>query len=243
MSEGGGGRIFDLVRRAHGELFNAPTWSVGKRGPALSFNASTQHANLGAPDHLQFGTGPFSFMVWFKTSASRRETLLQRFNYDGTGVVEHGYLLHVLADGKLRAVASTNGSNLCGVDSLAAVNNGQWHQAIAVRSGATVRLYLDGVDQGGPAPFSTGSVADTNATEPLRLGHPGELTAITNYFSGQLDTLIFWNRALSAAEVQPLSAEPDAMFAPRGVRQWFFPTAISVKVPPHLLLSGRAPGI
>jgi hypothetical protein len=65
-------------------------------------------------------------------------------------------------------------------------------------SGATVHLYVDGVDR-----TSDSSASPLVAgTSPLRLGRDGA----GNYLAGALDDLRFFNRALTPAEVAAIFA-------------------------------------
>jgi Concanavalin A-like lectin/glucanases superfamily len=101
------------------------------------------------------------------------------------------------ASGQLRLVARHGDGVSFGTDVLStlAIPLDRWVHLATVHQGTTVTLYVDG------QPAGTGSTARTiGAASVERLfivGHAGS-------FSGLIDDLAFYARALSAAEVQQL---------------------------------------
>jgi hypothetical protein len=73
----------------------------------------------------------------------------------------------------------------------------QWHQVVLVRDGPAVRVYLDGrmeIETTAPADFPAG-------LEQLFFG--GRSDNESNW-EGRLDEIAFFDRALSAAEIERL---------------------------------------
>ena len=77
-----------------------------------------------------------------------------------------------------------------------------WYYAVATYDGATMRLYLNGVQVGSIA--KTGAVA-TSAAVPVSIGRSPEGS---NYASGALDDVRIYNRALGATEINAIMNEP-----------------------------------
>ena len=82
-----------------------------------------------------------------------------------------------------------------------------WAHLAATYDGATVRLYVNGVQVASRA--KTGTIA--TSTNPLQIG--GD-SIYGQYFAGRIDEVRIYNRALSVAEIQsdmntPLIAPPD----------------------------------
>ncbi len=102
--------------------------------------------------------------------------------------------------------ASETGVVAHGTDYAATVIDGQWHQVGFVYDGALVSVYIDG-RVGSTTAALTGDLYNT--TYPLRIGG---LTYYDAGFTGSLESLCLWNRALSPSEIQSLYADPYQMF-------------------------------
>jgi hypothetical protein len=76
-----------------------------------------------------------------------------------------------------------------------------WHHVVAVGDGANIRIYFDGTlaGTGGSAAANYG-----NSSFPFNIGGGGIFDADGNFFNGQIDEVVVYHRALSAAEVQTL---------------------------------------
>ena len=75
--------------------------------------------------------------------------------------------------------------------------DGNWHHLAVTFDGNTMYLYLDGVQK------NTTSTTLNTGTGALNIGRS---VSAGYYFSGTLDDIRVYNRALSAAEVQSLAA-------------------------------------
>jgi len=80
------------------------------------------------------------------------------------------------------------------VSSKTTVTDNAWHQVAVTKNGASVHLYIDGVDQ-------TGSVANQplqNNTLPLTIGQSSN----TAFWNGRIDDVSLYRRDLSATEIK-----------------------------------------
>ena len=102
---------------------------------------------------LKFGTGNFSVSAWVKTSdandGAQKEHVFVGANRFGVG---EAWLLEI-GDGsdgnKAKFVFATFGTGSSGyVVSTATINDGAWHRLVAVRSGTSILLYVDGAAAG-----------------------------------------------------------------------------------------------
>lgn len=78
----------------------------------------------------------------------------------------------------------------------------QWHHVVCVGDGTSIKIYIDG------RLASTGGMATANygtSTSPFRIGGGGILDASGNFFTGQIDDVRIYERALSAAEIGELA--------------------------------------
>lgn len=72
-----------------------------------------------------------------------------------------------------------------------------WHHVVATKDGATLKLYIDGVDVTGTATNST----MTDAAQYWAIGAERFGGGITSPFTGSLDEMAIYNRALTPVEV------------------------------------------
>ncbi len=79
------------------------------------------------------------------------------------------------------------------------VNDGRWHHVCATWDGAIKRLYIDGVQEASAAWSGT---LNTNAL-PVMIGENAGATG--RHWNGWLDEVLYYRRALTAAQVQELA--------------------------------------
>jgi hypothetical protein len=80
----------------------------------------------------------------------------------------------------------------------ASYSNGQWHYAVVTYDGSTaVRLYIDGVQVSSIS--TSGAIPDKTGTQPVRIG--ANSLALNGFFTGNVDEVRVWNRALSGTEI------------------------------------------
>jgi len=189
----------------HGNVHKAKWTTEGKFGGAYEFDGKSAYIqrDYDARCGLFPKNTPLTLAAWFRTPAgSPREAVILATHYAGVG---DGYYLGV--PGHLgRRVAWSIAQYDQVTRSRRAVNDGQWHQAVAVWDGEQRSLYVDGDLQG------SGRVAGPVSylhRPPFRVGHThndnGERSRDEiYYFKGTIDEVMVFNRALSAAQVKAL---------------------------------------
>ena len=79
----------------------------------------------------------------------------------------------------------------------ASYSDGQWHYAVVTYDGSTaVRLYIDGVQV---SSLSTSATPDNTGIQTVRIG--ANSLALNGFFTGNVDEVRVWNRALSSTEI------------------------------------------
>lgn len=187
----------------NGTLTNGPTYDSANGG-SIVFDGTDDFILGPSSTNLNFGTENYTLNAWFKTNTSVRRTILSRFDYNGTGTIERGYYIDVLATGKIRTAFESNGANYRVTDSNTSVNTNVYFYVSVTRTNATtINVYINGVFEtsntiilGTPsnidvvtAPFSIARVATYQT--PIGL----------NNFIGDIPSVQIYNRALSAQEV------------------------------------------
>jgi hypothetical protein len=159
----------------------------GKFGTALSFNGANALITINDSASLHLTTG-MTLEAWVNPSAvnSNWRDVIYKGN-------DNYYLEGTSASGGAPAMGGTfSSSPLYGPAALAA---NTWSHLAATYDGATVRLYVNGVQVASRA--QTGNIA--TSSNPLQIG--GD-TDYGQYFSGIIDDVRVYNRALSASEIQ-----------------------------------------
>jgi glucose/arabinose dehydrogenase/PKD repeat protein len=199
LGEGSGTTTADTSgNNSTGTLVNAPAWTTGQYGNALSFSGSN-YVNLGNPPSLQL-TGSMTLTAWIRISSNPFD--------DGAIVAKlgpAGWQLKTSPDTGSRTAAiqiSSNGSDSIQRYSSSVLAANTWYHVAGVYdAGArTLSIYVNGVlDNGvlaGTVPSSQyNSSYGVNIAQ--RTGNPG-----TFNFLGTIDEVHVFNRALTASEIQ-----------------------------------------
>lgn len=229
-------------RKDVGAVVNQPAWVPDPDGgTALSFNQLGAQVDFGvaADGHLDFGTSQsFSLTARFQTSAAGTARLVGKGVEATSGAA--GYFLGI-SDGHLTAGIGSGDAQSTSLvfQTGAAFNNGQWHHVAATfdRSAQQARLYVDGILQPvsvvvGSAGVSQGAFVDlstasgltaTRADAALRIGAMD--LAGTGLFTGVLDNVGLFSKALTALEVQALAGKQNNL-PPVVAIDWPLPAAV-----------------
>jgi hypothetical protein len=154
---------------------------------ALDFDGSDDDINLGRP--LIAAAGTISF--WLKTSES---TAFARPLSDAGGQV---YVRFRGSTGTLEAQLNDGGTNFTSTSTLV-VNDDEWHHVVITWDSTTLRLYVDGAEEG---TIAAGAIADVT-TYDMSVGFDGG----AGYIEMLADDVRIYDRALSASEVSALAA-------------------------------------
>ena len=177
----------------NGTLTNGPVPAIGKIGQALNFDGVDDYVNVGTGLDQN---GEVTVSAWFKTTTiSGGARIIVANSNSSLG----DYTLELnRTTGKLAALWD----NTVILTGNTAVSVNTWYHAVMVRSGSsgnwTATLYLNGVSDG-----SAITATDPNGTnQKTYIGaiHPGT----TFLFSGLIDEVRVYNRALTADEIKRL---------------------------------------
>jgi prepilin-type N-terminal cleavage/methylation domain-containing protein len=179
-----------------GTLVNSPTWKSGSdciSGSCLSFNGSNQYINLDNPVSLQI-TGNQTIEMWLKPASldARRNPYAKAYGGEGTITQETNGSLNYYY-----GIAGGNTTPYQGFGSGAGtVSIGTWSYVAIVRDLTNMKLrwYKNGnlLNEVG-ASYAAAATSSLNAC--IGAGY------VSNY-SGLIDEVRIYNRALSAAEIQ-----------------------------------------
>jgi len=172
----------------------------GPVGQALHFDGSSSYVQVTsslAAQQVYDLVGDLSLSLLIQTTnSSRTETLITKLASGGAG---SGYILRTTSLGTVQLAFGV--SNIAGGSNVATdvtkINDGNWHRVIAViKLGTSVTFYIDGQFS---STYTMNSVAGTASTF-LQFGldpYPPNGT----YFTGNMDEVRVYNRALSGSDV------------------------------------------
>ena len=183
-----------------GTIEGSPAWIPGVSGTALGFDGSRDYVATGKS--LLSDLTEFTIACWLKGDLS----LGDRSGLVGQNdCIEYG----VSAGNNIQIWSAGSGAvNLTWPYNATA----DWHHIVSVGDGQSVTIYLDGkpVVSGGTA------ITDTYGTStfPVNIGGGGIFDATDNWFTGDVDEIAIYQRALSAAEVVGLAGRTEPVAQP-----------------------------
>jgi len=188
-----GGKITDKSKSSNeGRSFGSRWVKAGKRGGACEFDGKGAYIDAGPSSSLKPDKA-FTYSIWLKCSESQTMKTILSCHTDAAGGVVLG-----IDDVEPNVMKFQLNSWPSRVTSKLALNDGIWHHIAAVYDGKILQLYVDGVLDG--AQF-----------HPGRLSYPpggrftiGKWFGGAQYFSGLLDEIMVYDRALSEKDIMRL---------------------------------------
>jgi type II secretory pathway pseudopilin PulG len=193
MDEGSGTAVADKSGNGNnGSLLSSPVWQAGdncKVGGCLSFDGLDDSVSIADTPALRLNSD-FSISFWYKVTGPAN-TYPGMVSKGGAGSPGTGYILFYGNSYPSAINLKRDGNQTANVNSAVTTS---WMLDTITYSGTTWKWYVNGsLVSSGAVSF----VANTN-TAPLLLGVANE------YGKGVMDDVRFYNRALSAAEVQAI---------------------------------------
>jgi hypothetical protein len=212
----------DAADGNHGSLQFGAGYSTGKHGKGSFFlEGQDDYVYVGPSNNLNFGENQnFTLEAWVRLhypQTDHDDVIMSKWDVEnGRKGVSKNYYWFTLErnTGKPKIYLGSNGEY--SLTATTGVDLGQWAHVAATRTGAVVRLYINGVlntsatlTAGSLAnndPFTIGGLYDTIFNPPVQPKHT---------FGGLIDEVGVYNRALSADEMRA-----RASFVPGPVAWW-----------------------
>jgi fibronectin type 3 domain-containing protein len=207
FDEGAGTTLGDASGNGYnGTLTNAPSWTTGRFGSALQFDASDDNNDdndprvvlgrtINIPDFpltISAWINPIDYDDWRGIISKRDSPVASDMRLD-IGLMEVSGRVYVFTGGQ--PYVFTGGSHAF----LYAPPVNTWTHLALVADSSGTRLYVNGVLQETFEVIALGTDASANTV----IGGTGEGSGGNNDpFKGKIDDLRIYNRALSAAEIQ-----------------------------------------
>jgi Concanavalin A-like lectin/glucanases superfamily len=189
--EEGGGTVEDDSGNKHTATIHGAEWTPhGRYGGAMEFDgAKDDYLSIAASEELDRTGEEFTIEAWVRpTGSSNRETILEKERGGGGPKYSYGLFLH--HEEPLGYFMGSEVGLLEGDED--AVPLDSWTHIAITDDGGFTRLYVDGeIEDTSPAVAVEGD-------GELRIGGNG---IAGEYFTGRIDEVRIYERALSAAEV------------------------------------------
>jgi len=208
FDEGSGTILRDSSGNGNDGTIHGATWTTGISGKALSFDGKDDYIDCGNDASLDI-TDEITIEAWVKRSATgimhivdRRPTAIKELNYD----------LGFYRDNKLRFYYRNSGDTAWhkwdSTDAYTDTTNWQHFALIfTFGDGSSIKAYRNGQIISGYWIEGNGNDAVINVDSPV---HIGRATNGVNPFSGIIDEVRIYNRALTADEIKAHYETPGA---------------------------------
>jgi hypothetical protein len=178
-----------------------PSSGTGYRyQPFLTVSSHNDVVSIPSTQSLKLSK--FSVSAWFKTT-SNFGSEASIVNKGGFGTDSSGnnmnYGIWMTSSERVQGGFETSGGSNQYATSPSSFNDGQWHHGVVTFDGSIVRLYVDGVLFGTRSTFTS---PETSGNHPLKIG--ANSRAVSNLFTGSIDEVGVWNRALLDTEIANL---------------------------------------
>ncbi|MEU9467290.1 sialidase family protein [Streptomyces avermitilis] len=179
----------------------------GVFGGALELDGADDAVRLPYHGELPLGTKDFTASLWFRYTATTGEQPLLWMGGIGTSQPQV-WLRGEPASNRVQGLITVrNGASApqsAFVRTTGAYNDGRWHHLALRRGGGALTLFLDGT------PISTADVpGSVSRNSPFGV-HIGQRMDSRAYFTGSIDEVRVYGRALSDAEITALRTDNEA---------------------------------
>jgi len=168
--------------------------STARIGNAVTFAGDNDYVKMG--DVLDMVTNDVSVSFWIKSSTTAVYWIFAK------AYASPYWGLRTDSSGKIVAVFYTGSGGEVNATSTTTISDGSWHHVAAVWDrDANVKLYVDGKLEGINSILSAKDT-DMSNTNPITLGaNCDQYYTCGNYFTGQLDEVKVFHKALTDAQV------------------------------------------
>ncbi len=210
FEDGSGSSFLDGMENGaynDGQLVGAPSWSEAVLGMGISFNGTSQFGYASDENSLDIAS-ELTISAWLQPKSAATQSLISK---SSTGTV-NGYELSLSSstDPNLQKVyfrinQASNGDLYQVTSTTQYPTDGAWIHAAATFDGKTMRIYINGVQEG-VLPAQGVSISQNDL--PLAIGAQFDGSTAQRFYSGAMDDIRIYNRALKSSEIAALANRP-----------------------------------
>jgi hypothetical protein len=219
FDEGAGGIAYDSAGDNDGTLVNGPVWTSGILDGALNFDGLDDYVDVADDPSLRFSQyDSFTLSLW--TAPAEGGWILSKmraaeqwgvFGYESAWSDSASAFSFIIDRSWYYSTTVTTGEG--------SAPAGDWYHVTAVYDNKDMKIYLNGA-LGGSGSFG-GGTGSTTPDKNLAIGTRSYDSIMTAFYSGDLDDVRIYGRALSAEEIRQLYEEglpePPRVFYVDGV--------------------------
>ncbi|MFH1294468.1 MAG: DUF2341 domain-containing protein, partial [Candidatus Aenigmatarchaeota archaeon] len=195
FNEWTGTTALDFVGTHTGTLQGA-TRTTGIVRNALDFSGSTYVSTNNYGSEF-FGSGPFTVSAWIRADATNSYRPIVCAGNPNSQPAMNMWL----QNSKIRFILrESGGTTLVNLYSTTTIATGSWYHVAVVRSGSSMKIYINGKLDNSITTGPVGNVGST--TYKLMIG---KMSYYGYYFDGKIDEVVIHNTALSAEEISYLN--------------------------------------
>jgi hypothetical protein len=188
----------DRIGDVDGMPQNDPGFAPGMVGQAFSFDGIDDTVSFGNAVG-NFGIKDFTIEFWVKTSSTRFEGVIGKRPDCGYGSF---FDFRIGVTGFLELSEDISTANYNRLSTSIALNDGVFHHVAITRQGNVASIFVDGIlDVAG----ATAAVTDIHNDADIVIGRSACVAGDgTDFFTGVLDEISLYDRALSASEISAI---------------------------------------
>ena len=176
-----------------GTLINGPTFN-SSNGGSIVFDGANDYGSIPNSSNLNIKTDGHSENVWVKVN----NTTTQRITYKRFGGFGYGYSLYIASNAIGYEILTPNRFIQMTTPT---ISSGLWYNvSVSISRSSTSYIYLNGVIAA-TGDYSSLSGLDITNTFPLTIAAVNPMIALSSYLNGNLNTVLMYNRTLSATEI------------------------------------------
>ena len=178
-------------------------------GASHRFNGSTDYLDVAASSDFAFGTGDFTVECWIYSGVNSLDNYYRRiYMTDGpTGNATGNFQISITPTSGVINLWENSGQ--LDVDGTTDVTNSRWNHIAAVRSGTTLKLYVNGVEELSTT-YSTSVTANSGSPRP-RIGNYDGGTGGGDFDGYMQDLRVYNGVAKYTSNFIPASTNPDIL--------------------------------
>ena len=202
--------LLDTTGNHNATGVGSPTYATGKEGDKLVLNGTTQYATV--VDDAALRPVNITISGWVQgTSFSDNSRIFATGNVVDSGVLDYyGARLSINSSGTA-VMLVMGGGNVFGTDydqtvsTTNTLNSGVWNHICGTYNGSTISIFINGVLESTKA-YAAGLVYHANNYVTVGSQYTDYPGSYSKFFSGSIDKLQVFNRAITQSEVTAMYA-------------------------------------
>ncbi len=197
----------------NGNIFSQTcTISPNTFSKSLSFNGINNYVEISETPTLSFQKEDFSLTAWI-----RPENISKGWLFTNTGNSSNSFFGFGFSDNRFKGLLKDKDGNTIEISSNTTPTIDTWYHAVITREGTTAKIYLNGILE---------TSISNNLFDNLDLSggtnaNIGRHTTLNEYFSGEIEDLQVYTRALNSDEINRLYNSPGRPINPFKLASWW----------------------